>query len=150
MLTLRFEERRTQKLFLNTECVTQRKMDTAVHGRRLGGAVPGAPPIEWGRKNEDGSQEGIVRVEMPDHGELQQNGLSRGRGVHSASRPLSESADMSRSAEERIYDLFVNQRYAECHSIDTMSDGSISPDYLASWVPCESAMGGRTETGLRK
>ena len=54
VLTLRFEERRTQKLFLNTECVTQRKMDTASHGRRLGGAVPGAPPSEWRRRMKMG------------------------------------------------------------------------------------------------
>ena len=64
-----------------------------------------------------------------------------------------ENDDMSRSAEERIYDLFINQRYAECHGIDTMSNGGISPDlrrYVASWVPCESAVGGRIRTGLHK
>ena len=35
-----------------------------------------------------------------------------------------ENDDMSRSAEEMIHDLFINQRYAECHSIDTMWNGS--------------------------
>ena len=44
-----------------------------------------------------------------------------------------ESEDMSWSAEERIYDLFINQRYAECHSSDTMSNGSISPDLSDMW-----------------
>ena len=44
-----------------------------------------------------------------------------------------ESEDMSRSAEERIYDLFINQRYAECHGVDTMSNGSISPDLGDMW-----------------
>ena len=44
-----------------------------------------------------------------------------------------ESEDMSRSVEERIYDVFTNQRYAECHGIDTMSNGSISPDSGDMW-----------------
>ena len=44
-----------------------------------------------------------------------------------------ESEDMSRSAEERIYDLLINQRYAECHGIYTMSNGSISPDLGDMW-----------------
>ena len=44
-----------------------------------------------------------------------------------------EGEDMSRSAEERINDLLINQRYAECHSIDTTSDGSISPDLGEMW-----------------
>ena len=53
--------------------------------------------------------------------------------------------DMSRSSKDGIYDLFINQRYAECHSIDTISNGSMSPDLgdVASRVPCESAVGGR-------
>ena len=33
----------------------------------------------------------------------------------------------------RVYDLFINQRYAECHSIDTMSNGSMSPDLGERW-----------------
>ena len=45
----------------------------------------------------------------------------------------SESEDMSRSAKRRIYDLFINQRCGECHSIDTMSNGSISPDLGDMW-----------------
>ena len=36
-------------------------------------------------------------------------------------------------AEGRIYDLFINQRYAECHGIDTMSNGSISPGLGEMW-----------------
>ena len=44
-----------------------------------------------------------------------------------------EIEDMPRSAEERIYDLFINQRYAECHGISTMSNGSISPDLGDMW-----------------
>ena len=44
-----------------------------------------------------------------------------------------ENEDMSRAAEERIYDLFINQKYAECHGIDTMSNGSISPDFGDMW-----------------
>ena len=40
---------------------------------------------------------------------------------------------MSRSSKDRIYDLFINQRYAECHSIDTMSNGSISLDLGDMW-----------------
>ena len=75
-----------------------------------------------------------MHVEVPDHGELPQSGPSRGRGVRSTSRPLSpESEDMSRSAEDRIYDLFMNQRYAECHDLDTLSDGSMSPDLGDMW-----------------
>ena len=45
---------------------------------------------------------------------------------HDLRTPKSE--DMSRSAEERIYDLFINQKYVECHGIDTMLNESISPD----------------------
>ena len=41
-----------------------------------------------------------------------------------------ENEDMSRSAEGRIYDLFINQRYAECHGIDTMSN-------LLTWAICD-------------
>ena len=41
---------------------------------------------------------------------------------------ISDCEGLSRSAEDRIYDLFINQRCAECHGIDTMSDGSMSPD----------------------
>ena len=44
-----------------------------------------------------------------------------------------ESEDMTRSAEERINDFFINQRCAECHSIDTMSNDSISPDSGEMW-----------------
>ena len=44
-----------------------------------------------------------------------------------------ESEDLSRSAEDRIYDLFINQRYAECHSIDTKSNCSTSPDSGDKW-----------------
>ena len=40
-----------------------------------------------------------------------------------------EGEDMSQSSKERIY----NQRYAQCHSIDTMSNGSISPDLGDMW-----------------
>ena len=36
--------------------------------------------------------------------------------------------DMSLRAEGRVYDLSINQKYAECHGIDTMSTGSMSPD----------------------
>ena len=36
--------------------------------------------------------------------------------------------DMSLKVEGRMYDLFINQRCAECHSIGTMSNGSMSPD----------------------
>ena len=46
---------------------------------------------------------------------------------------IPDSEDMSRSAEERIHDLFINQRYAECHGIDTMSNGSMSPDLGEMW-----------------
>ena len=79
-----------------------------------------------------GVKKALCTLRCPIMESFRRMGFQEGRGVHSASRPLSESADMSRSAEERIYDLFVNQRYAECHSIDTMSDGSISPDYVAA------------------
>ena len=44
-----------------------------------------------------------------------------------------EGEDMSRSAEERIYDLFINKRCAECHGIDTVSNGCISPDLGDMW-----------------
>ena len=44
-----------------------------------------------------------------------------------------ESGDMPRSTEERIQDLFINQRYAECHGIGTMSNGSMSPDLGEMW-----------------
>ena len=44
-----------------------------------------------------------------------------------------ESEGMSRSAEDRIYDLFINHRNAECHGIDTMSEGSMSPDLGEMW-----------------
>ena len=75
-----------------------------------------------------------MHVEISNHGKLSQNGPSGGRGVHSASRPLQfrKSRHVS-SAEERIYDLFINQRYAECHGIDTMSNGNISPDLGDMW-----------------
>ena len=42
---------------------------------------------------------------------------------HDPSTP--EGEDTPRSAEERIYDFFTNQRCAECRGIDTMSSGSI-------------------------
>ena len=48
--------------------------------------------------------------------------------------------DMSLRAERRMYDLFINLKYAECHSIDTMSNGNMSPflgENVASWVPCQ-------------
>ena len=44
-----------------------------------------------------------------------------------------EREDMSRSAEDRIYALFINQRNAECHDLDTISDGSMSPDLGEMW-----------------
>ena len=44
-----------------------------------------------------------------------------------------ENEDMSRSAEGKIYDLFINQRCAERHGIDTMSNGRISPDLGFLW-----------------
>ena len=44
-----------------------------------------------------------------------------------------ENENMSRSAEGRIYDIFLNQRYAECHDIDSMSNGSISTDLGDTW-----------------
>ena len=46
---------------------------------------------------------------------------------------INENEDMSRSAEGRISDLFINQRYAECHGIDMMSNGSMSPDVGDMW-----------------
>ena len=64
-----------------------------------------------------------------------------------------ESGDMPRSAEERIYELFINQRYAECHGIDTMSNGSMSPDLGDKWhhgYPVRPQWEGETGTGLRK
>ena len=70
---------------------------------------------------------------------------------HDLRTPASE--DMSRSAEERIYGLFNNQRYAECHGIDTMSNGSISPDLGEMWHHgyCVSPQWEeRTGTGRRK
>ena len=44
-----------------------------------------------------------------------------------------DGEDMSLTAEGRMYDLFTNQRYAECHGIDTMSNGSMSPDFGEMW-----------------
>ena len=44
-----------------------------------------------------------------------------------------ESEDMCRSTEGRIYDLFINQRYAECHGIDTISNDTISLDLGDMW-----------------
>ena len=44
-----------------------------------------------------------------------------------------ESENMYRSVEDRMYDLFINQRYAECHGIETMSNGSMSPDLGEMW-----------------
>ena len=43
------------------------------------------------------------------------------------------SEDTSRLADGRIHDLFINQRYAECQGIDTMVNGSISPDLSDLW-----------------
>ena len=40
---------------------------------------------------------------------------------------------MSLMAEGRIYDLLINQRYAECHGIDAISNGSVSPDLGEMW-----------------
>ena len=47
--------------------------------------------------------------------------------------PPDYSCNISRSSKDRIYDLFINQRYAECHSIDTMSNDRISPDLGDMW-----------------
>ena len=44
-----------------------------------------------------------------------------------------ESETMSRSIEGRMYDLFINQRYAECHGIDTMSNDSKTLDLGDMW-----------------
>ena len=44
-----------------------------------------------------------------------------------------EGEDMSRSSKDRIYDLFINQRYAECHSLIRWSNGSISADLGDMW-----------------
>ena len=43
------------------------------------------------------------------------------------------SSDVSLLADEQIRDLFTNQRYAECHFINTMSNGSMSPDLSEMW-----------------
>ena len=64
----------------------------------------------------------------------------------------SNGEEMSLLAEERIYDLFINQRHAECHGIDTMSNGSMS----LTWVICgirstlRPLWEERAGTGLRK
>ena len=71
-----------------------------------------------------------MHVEIPDHGELPQNGLQEAEVFILCKF---EGEDMSRSAEERINDLLINQRYAECHSIDTTSDGSMSPNMGEMW-----------------
>ena len=44
-----------------------------------------------------------------------------------------DGENMSLMAEGRIYDLFINQRCAERHGVDTMSNGSISPDLGEKW-----------------
>ena len=47
--------------------------------------------------------------------------------------PALSKVDMSWSAEERIYDLFINQGYVEYRSIDTMSNSSESLDLDDMW-----------------
>ena len=73
-------------------------------------------------------------VEISNHGKLSQNGLQEAEVFIPPHYPCTfEGEGMSRSSKGRIYDLFINQRYAECHSIDTMSNGSISPDLGDMW-----------------
>ena len=75
-----------------------------------------------------------MHVEISNHGKLSQNGLKEAEVFIPPHDPCTlEGEDMSRSSEERIYDLFINQRYAECHGIDTLSSGSKSPDLGDMW-----------------
>ena len=79
----------------------------------------------------------LCTLRYPIMQRLSQNGRSGGRVVHSASRPvISKNEDISRSAEERTYDLFINQEFAQCNGIDTVSNSSISPESaLGNWTP---------------
>ena len=69
-----------------------------------------------------------MHVEIPDHAELPKSGP-----FPSHDHFTSESGDMPRSAEDRIYDLFIDERCAECHDIDTMSDDRMTPDLGDVW-----------------
>ena len=68
-------------------------------------------------------------VEIPDHGEHPKWEFQESQMFISPLDLCSyDCEDMSLKVEGRIYDLFINQRCAECHIIDTMSNGSMSPD----------------------
>ena len=70
-----------------------------------------------------------MHVEIPDRGELPQvvSFKSPTCSCHLSTSALTLVKTCLR-AEGRVYDLSINQKYAECHGIDTMSTGSMSPD----------------------
>ena len=75
-----------------------------------------------------------MHVERSNHGSFRKMGLQEAEVFIPPHDPCTfEGEDMSLSSKDRIYELFINQRCAECHGIDTMSNGSMSPDLGDMW-----------------